>query len=169
MKVTASKRLCRAGIIASLYVVFTYVFAPISFGVFQVRPAEALCLLPLFFPESIPALVVGCAISNLASPYVVYDLIFGTLATLLAAMGTYFIGVLIKNGFLRVLLGGLFPVALNALVVPVIIVYVYGVSGHIPQTVAYWLMVGWVALTEAVWVYALGGMLYAVMNKLIKT
>ena len=67
-RVSSTKRLCRAGVIAALYVALTYAFAPFAFGAFQVRPAEALCILPLFFPEAVPALYVGCILSNLASP-----------------------------------------------------------------------------------------------------
>ena len=81
MKQSITKRLCRAGIIAALYTTLTYVFAPFAFGPFQIRPAEALCLLALIYPEAIPALAVGCALSNLASPYAFYDITFGSLTT----------------------------------------------------------------------------------------
>jgi len=92
-----TKRLCRAGIISALYVAFTYAFMPFAFGPIQVRPAEALCILPLFFPEAVPALYVGCMLSNLASPYLVYDVFIGSLATLLAALCTYLVGNYIQK------------------------------------------------------------------------
>ena len=76
-----TKRLCRAGIIAALYMALTYVFAPFAFGPLQIRPAEALCILAVIYPEAIPALYVGCMLSNLASPYFVYDVFIGSLAT----------------------------------------------------------------------------------------
>ena len=68
------KRICRAGVIAALYVALTYAFMPVSYqGIMQIRPGEALTILPLFFPEAVPALWIGCMLSNLASPFIVYD------------------------------------------------------------------------------------------------
>ena len=93
----STKRLCRGGVIAALYVALTYAFAPFAFGPIQIRPAEALCILPLFFVEAIPALYVGCMLSNIASPYAVYDLFLGSLVTLLAALGTYMVGRFFKK------------------------------------------------------------------------
>ena len=92
-----TKRLCRAGIIAALYTALTYAFAPLAFGPFQVRPAEALCILALIYPEAIPALCVGCALSNLASPYAFYDVTFGSMITLSAALFSYLVGSLIGS------------------------------------------------------------------------
>ena len=105
-----TKRLCRAGIIAALYTALTYAFAPLAFGPFQVRPAEALCILALIYPEAIPALCVGCALSNLASPYAFYDVTFGSMITLSAALFSYLVGSKLKNTPLKIFLGGLFPV-----------------------------------------------------------
>ena len=84
----STKRLCRAGVISALYVVLTYAFAPFAFGPFQIRPAEALCILPLFYADAIPALFIGCALSNLLSAYSVFDVVIGSLTTLLAALFT---------------------------------------------------------------------------------
>ena len=95
--VFTTKRLCRAGIIAALYAALTYAFAPFAFGPFQIRPAEALCILAAFFPEAIPALWIGCMLSNLASPYFVYDVLIGSLATLLAAFISYLVGRFLKK------------------------------------------------------------------------
>ena len=89
----STKRLCRAGVIAALYVATTYAFMPFAFGPLQIRPAEALCILPLFFVEAVPALYVGCMLSNLVSPFFLYDVLIGSLATLLAALVTYMVGV----------------------------------------------------------------------------
>ena len=134
-RVFSTKRLCRAGVIAALYVVLTYAFSAFAFGPFQVRPAEALCILPLLYAEAIPALFVGCLLSNLVSQYSVYDIVFGSLATLIAAFGTRAIGVYIKNTALKIILGGLFPVLVNAFVIPLIIVFVFGDFGA-KQTLA---------------------------------
>ena len=164
MKNFSTKRLCRAGIIAALYVALTYAFAPFAFGPLQVRPAEALCILPLFFPEAIPALTVGCAISNLASPFAVYDVPFGALTTLLASFGSYTVGRFIKNHAVRFWLGGLFPVLLNGLVIPLFIVFLCGDTGGNVVWTAYWIYASSITLTQAIWVYGLGGGLYAALK-----
>ncbi len=79
---------CFAAVIAALYAVLTLCLPMLSYGPVQVRFAEALTVLPFFFPEAIPGLAVGCFIANLlGSPYVL-DWVFGTLATLLAALWT---------------------------------------------------------------------------------
>lgn len=166
-RVSSTKRLCRAGVIAALYVALTYAFAPFAFGAFQVRPAEALCILPLFFPEAIPALCVGCMLSNLASPYLLYDVFLGSLVTLVAAFGSYMVGRFFKNIFLRVFLGGLFPVLLNAIFIPLIIVFLIGDLGGMGTALsAYFFFFGSFLLTECVWIYGLGIPLYFTLTKL---
>lgn len=154
--------MCRAGIIAALYVALTYAFGAISYnGILQIRPAEALCILPLFFVEAVPALFVGCIISNLASPFIIYDVPIGSMATLIAALGTYFAGRLIKKDIVRFIVGGLFPVLVNAFVIPVIIVFLCGdLCGYNIAGIAYWVNFGSLCATEGLWVYALGGILY---------
>ena len=164
-----TKRLCRAGVIAALYVTLTYVFMPFAFGPFQVRPAEALCILPLFFPEAVPALYVGCILSNLASPYFFYDVCIGSLVTLCAGLGTYFIGKTIKQAFFKVFVGGLFPVLLNAVFIPMIIVFLCGdLGGQASVFTAYLFFVFSMLLTESVWVYGLGVPLYYAVSRLEK-
>lgn len=158
---TFTKRLCRAGVIAALYVALTYVFMPFAFGPLQIRPAEALCILPLFFPEAVPALYVGCILSNLTSPYLIYDVFIGSLATLIAAFGTYMVGRYIKKTSLKFFLGGLFPVLCNAFIIPIVIVFLCGGAAEYASTsIAYFSFVFSIGLTEAAWVYALGFPLY---------
>ena len=162
-----TKRLCRAGVIAALYVALTYAFAPIAFGPLQVRPAEALCILTVFFPEAIPALYIGCMLSNLASPYLVYDVFIGSLATLFAAFTAYLVGRFLKKEPYRFILVGLPTVLFNALIIPLIIVFLCGESkGYATATVAYFSFAGSIALTEMVWVYALGAPLYSTVKRL---
>lgn len=107
----------RGGVIAALYIVLTFLSTAlgISFGPLQFRFSEALCILPVFFPEAVPALAIGCFISNLASPYGMADIVFGTSATLLAALVTYIArNIKIKNiPFLSLLS----PVLFNAVIV----------------------------------------------------
>ncbi|MBQ4052853.1 MAG: QueT transporter family protein [Clostridia bacterium] len=167
--VFTTKRLCRAGVIAALYVVLTYAFMSFAFGPFQVRPAEALCILPLFFPEAVPALFVGCLLSNLVSQYSVYDVVFGSLTTLIAALCTYGIGKTVKKDGLKIFLGGLFPVVLNAFAIPLIIVFLLGDMGtYQTLATAYFANVAIFLFTQAVWVYALGTPLYFSVKRLLK-
>ncbi len=161
-KIFTTKRLCRAAIIAALYVALTYAFGAIAYnGILQIRPAEALTILPLFFPEAVLALWVGCMLANLASPFIVYDVPIGGLATLVAALLTYGAGRLIKNHIIKVIVGGFFPVIINAIIIPLIIVFLCGGSdGYRTATIAYWANFGSLAATESLWVYGLGAPLY---------
>lgn len=164
------KRLCRAGVIAALYVAMTYAFGAIAYnGILQIRPAEALCILPLFFPEAVPALFIGCILSNLGSPFILFDVPIGAAATLIAALGTYFIGRFVKQHPLKVILGGLFPVLVNAFIIPIIIVILCGdLCGYETVTLAYWVNFGSLCATEALWVYGLGVPLYVALYHLQK-
>lgn len=166
-----TKRLCRAGIIAALYVATTYAFSPFAFGagLIQIRPAEALCILPLFFPEAVAALYVGCMLSNLLSPFFVYDVFIGSLATLLAAFASYLVGRYIKNDGIRLGLGGAFPVLFNAFLIPVIILFLCGgAEGFASPAIAYWAYFVSLFLTEALWVYGLGTPIYYTIKRLQK-
>ena len=165
-----TKRLCRAGIITALYVALTYAFGAIAYqGVLQIRPAEALTILPLFFPEAVPALWIGCMLANLGSPFIAFDVPLGGLATLIASLLTYGAGRLIKNRIAQVAVGGLFPVLVNAFVIPVIIVFLCGGDeGYASANIAYWSYFGSLAATEALWVYGLGIPLYAAIYGLQK-
>ena len=86
----SARSLALSGVIAALYAALSLVSTAmgLGFGTVQLRLSEALCVLPLLFPEAVPGLAVGCLVTNLLSPYGAADLIFGTLATLLAAVLT---------------------------------------------------------------------------------
>lgn len=115
------KFMTQAAMIAAIYVVLVFVFAPISFGPVQIRVAEALTILPLFTPAAVPGVFIGCLIGNLLSPgMIVIDIVFGSLATLLAAIISY---KLRDNKYLVPIP----PIAINMIVVPYIIKYGYGV------------------------------------------
>lgn len=165
-----TKRLCRAGIIAALYVALTYAFGAIAYtGIFEIRPAEALTVLPLFFPEAVPALWVGCMLANLGSPFIMYDVPIGGLATLVAALCSYGVGRLIKNHIGKVALGGFFPVIINAFIIPLVIVFLCGdLCGFETKSLAYWFCFGSMCLTEGVWIYGLGSLLYLAIVRLQK-
>ena len=153
----------RAGVIAGLYVVLSFVTLPISGGAIQFRPAECLTLLPLLLPESIPALFFGCLIFNTISALPIYDVVFGSLITLIAGVGTFFIGKLIKTTWLKLFFGGLFPVLLNAFFLPIIWYYCYGQLEMI-----YILSVLSLTISQALSVYLLGCFVYSFLLKLIE-
>lgn len=88
MKNLSVRRLVRCAVIAAVYVVVCLVLAPFSYGAVQVRVAEALCLLPVFGAEYIVGVTLGCFLANLLGSTVV-DVVFGTLATLLACLVAY--------------------------------------------------------------------------------
>ena len=165
-----TKRLCRAGIIAALYVALTYAFGAIAYqGILQIRPAEALTILPLFFPEAVPALWIGCMLANLGSPFIAYDVPIGGLATLVASLLTYGTGKLIKNKIIQVGVGGLWPVLVNAFIIPVVIVFLCGGDeGYASANIAYWSYFGSLCATQALWVYGLGVPLYIAVYNLRK-
>lgn len=84
-----TRSICISGIIAALYAALTLLLAPISYGAIQCRVSEAFTMLPLILPQSIPGLFIGCLIANLLGSGTIWDIIFGSLATLIAAIGTY--------------------------------------------------------------------------------
>lgn len=110
----------QGALIAALYVVLTLVFAPISFGPVQLRIAEALCILPMFTPAAIPGLFIGCLIANLIGGGIMLDVIFGSIATLIGAVLGY---MLRKNRWLVPVPA----IIANALIVPFVLKYGYGV------------------------------------------
>jgi uncharacterized membrane protein len=118
----------RGALIAALYVVMTMLTTAmgLSSGVIQFRISEALCILPLFFPEAIPGLFIGCIISNLMVPgVVIWDVIFGSLATLIGALGA---GCL-KNLPEKYKWVATIPTVLsNMIIVPLVLIYAYGVG-----------------------------------------
>lgn len=115
--------LTQAAMIAAIYVVLTFVanaFGLANYAV-QVRFSEALTILPIFTPAGIPGLFIGCLISNILTGCAIPNIIFGSLATLIGAFGTR---ALKSNRFLAVLP----PIAANAIIVPLILKYAYGLE-----------------------------------------
>ena len=159
----ATRKIARAGIIAALYAAITFALAPYAYGPLQIRPAEALCILPLFFIEAVPGLFVGCALANILSGYGVYDVVFGSLTTLVAATLTFLIGKALHKNLLSAILGGIPPVLLNAIFIPLIIIFV-SEGGNMA---VYWAYFGDFMLTQSVWVYGLGIPLYFLVKRFI--
>ena len=85
-----TRQLAIAGTVAALYAVLAYFAAifNVAYGPIQCRFSEALCVLPFLFPAATPGLFIGCLVANLLSPYGALDIVFGSLATLLAAVWT---------------------------------------------------------------------------------
>ena len=87
-----TQKIVFAALIAAIYATLTIILAPISYGPLQIRVAEIFTVLPFFSAFSIWGLFVGCLVSNFFSPYGIIDMIFGSLATLIGAIITYYIG-----------------------------------------------------------------------------
>ena len=123
------KYLAQAGIIAALYVVFTLIAnaAGLASGVIQVRISEALTVLPFFTPAAIPGLFLGCLLSNIIGGCVIWDIIFGSIATLLGALGTYAIRKKLPDWCAAIP-----PILANTLIVPFVLSYAYEVPDSIP-------------------------------------
>ena len=145
--------LTQAAMIAALYVVLAFVFAPISFGEVQIRIAEMLTVLPIFTPAAVPGLFVGCLIGNITGGAMLPDVIFGSIATLVGAAGTYCLRN--TNRFFAVLP----PIVANVLIVPFVLRYAYGVALPIP-----FLMLT-VGIGEVVSCGVLGNCLITVLNR----
>ncbi len=122
-----TKFLAHAAMIAALYVILTYIatMMGLSSGAIQIRFSEALTILPLFTPAAIPGLFIGCFLSNILSGCIFWDVIFGSLATLIGALGTYFVR---KHPFVAPVP----PILANTIIVPFVLRYAYGAPGSIP-------------------------------------
>jgi len=114
----SANTLTRGAIIAALYAALTLLLAPISYGEVQFRLAEALTVLPIVLPEAVPALAVGCLLANILGGCPVYDIVFGSLATLLAA-------VLTRALRGRVRLALCMPVLFNGVIVGAVVHFCY--------------------------------------------
>ncbi len=148
---STTKIITKCGIFAGLYIVLSLVVFPLASGVIQIRISEGLTLLPLIFPEAIIGVFIGCFFTNLITGCVILDCIFGSLITLIAGAFTFLIGRVIKNFWLKFFIGGLFPIMLNAFLLPVIWYFAYGTGEFI-----YIVQVAFVLLGQIISVYAFG-------------
>ena len=117
----------RAAIIAAMYIVLTYLtnLAGLASGVIQVRISEALTVLPVFTPAAVPGLFLGCLLANILTGCAALDVVFGSLATLIGAVGTRLVGK--KNKYLAPVP----PIIANTLIIPFVLAYVYHFDGSI--------------------------------------
>ncbi len=146
--------LARGAIIAAVYALLTIFLAPISSGLIQCRVAEAMCVLPYFTFAAVPGLFIGCILANLLTGAPAYDVIFGSLATLLAAYITYLMRKRAPKW-----IAPLPSVLINALVVGALLAYVYDVG------VGYWVAAGYVAAGQAIACFALGLPLLTLLDR----
>ena len=161
------KTLTMGGAIAALYVVLTLVAQAfgLASGAIQVRLSEALTILPCFTAAAVPGLTAGCLLANLITGCALWDVVFGTLATLIGAVGTY----LLRK---KPLLAWIPPVVSNAAIVPVVLMKVYGVNDITvfgqyfgPETI--WLMlVITVGIGEIISCGVLGLLLWKTVQKI---
>ncbi len=159
MKSLTTKRIARAGLIAGVYTLTAMITFPISSGAIQLRLSEALCVLPFLFIEAVPALFIGCMLSNIITACAFLDVILGSLITLVAATLTYLSGRIIKNTVFKIIVGGVFPVLFNAFLLPIIWL-IYGAPQY-----AYIIQVVFLIVGQALAVYAVGTPLFLGLKK----
>ncbi len=142
------------GVIAALYVVLTYVanLFGLASGAIQVRLSEALTILPVFTPAAIPGLTIGCVLANWVTGCLPWDIVFGSLATLIGAVGTR---VLKKNPYIA----WIPPVVSNMAIVPIVLQKVYGLTD------AWWYLVLTVGAGEVISCGVLGLLLYQSLKR----
>ena len=151
------KTLCMGGAIAALYVVLTFVAQAfgLASGVIQVRLSEALTILPCVTFAAVPGLTVGCVLANLLTGCALWDVVFGSLATLIGAIGTR----LLQK---KPLLAWIPPVLSNAIIVPIVLQKVYGVPD------SFWYLMLTVGAGEVIACGVLGLLFYKALAKMPK-
>ena len=114
-------QLANAGLIAALYVVLTWIanLLGLASGAIQVRLSEALTILPVFTASAVPGLTVGCVLANLLTGCAAWDVVFGSLATLIGAVGTRMMRKTPQLAWIP-------PVVANVAIVPIVLMKVYG-------------------------------------------
>lgn len=149
-ELTQTQMVAQGAIIAAIYVVLTMLFAPISFGPVQIRVAEALTILPMFTPAAVPGLFLGCIIANTLGGGIMLDVIFGSIATLIGAV----LGRMLREHRWLVPIPAIVS---NAVIVPLVLRYGYGVNLPLPALVLY------ITLGEIAGCYVLGQLLAQVL------
>ncbi len=123
---TTSLFLTQGAMVTAAYVVLTIVFEAFSFREIQFRISEALTILPVFTPAAIPGLTLGCLLANILGGAVLPDVIFGTLATLIGAIGTR----CLRDS--KPIIAVLPPIVSNMIIIPFVLRYAYGVDLPVP-------------------------------------
>ena len=176
MKRNSALFITKAALIAALYFALSMLSNAVGLcsGVIQCRISEALTILPAFLVEAIPGLAIGCLLTNIITSATIWDIIFGTGATLIGAIGTYLIGRLVREralsssvnmksgrGILRiVILTAMFalpPIVANAIIIPPVLKFALGVPD------AFWFIFVTVTAGEIIACGIFGGILMAAL------
>ena len=147
-----TREIVLGAVIAALYVALTLPFAPIAYGPVQFRISEALTILPYFTPAAVPGVPLGCLLSNILMGAPLPDIVFGTIATLVGAIFSYRLRV-------HKYLVCLPPIVANALIIPWVLKFAYGVPDLVP------VMMFTVGLGEVFAVGILGNMLLLALER----
>lgn len=174
MKSKKAEFITQGAVIAAIYVVLVLIFGYWSFGPIQFRVAEALTVLPYFTPAAIPGLFLGCIIANVMGGAVVWDIVFGSLATLIGAVGTYMIRKLegfrmsydLNNSALSTYkskkykyFAPLPPILANTLIIPFVLKYAYGNEEML------WFFIITIGISEIIVCGVFGMLLLSVLSK----
>ena len=162
-KKNTTLRLTVAAIIAAAYAALTIALAPISYGPLQFRVSEVLTVLPFLMPSTVPGIAVGCVLANLYTGSVL-DIVFGSLATLLAGLLTACFGRK-GNQVKNRVLGCLMPVVFNAVIVGAVLTWGYELQEFSSPLASYGFNALTVGLGEAGVLYLLG---YPLLSQLPK-
>lgn len=156
-----TKKLVLTALIAAAYAVTTLVIAPFSFGPVQFRASEVLTILPVFTPYAIPGLTIGCIIANFFSPFGIIDVIFGALATLIAAVLSYLVRNIKFKEF--PILAPLFPIISNGIIIGAVtsVMANLDINGFLINA-------AFIAISEAISCYVLGIPIFYGLNSLNK-
>ena len=151
-----SYKLAFAAVVGALYAILTMVLAPISYGPLQFRISEALCVLSYFTPAAAWGLFIGCAIANTLSAAGLPDVIFGSLATLIACLGMSAVGKHMKDSLKSRLIACFLPIIVNAVIVGAMLTYAYIGLSPLEHPGAFAVCAGEVALGELPVMYLFG-------------
>lgn len=143
-----------AAVTGAAYAVLTMILAPISYGAIQCRLSEALCILPYFIPGTAWGLFLGCAIANILTGNI-FDIIFGSLATLSAGLITAWLGKR-EHTLLNSLIACLMPVIFNAVIVGAVITGAYNGMNIFAHAGVFALNAAYVGLGEAIVMLVIG-------------
>jgi len=172
MNAKRTRDMAYGGVIAALYVALTFVAQAfgLASGAIQVRISEGLCILPCLISSAVPGLTIGCVLANLLTGCAPWDVVFGSFATLLGALGTR----ALRN---KPKLAWIPPVVSNMLIVPLVLLHVYHVpdvsvtipftgltfsgSGYLPLMIT-------VGLGEIISVCLFGTMVYQAATRVLK-
>ncbi len=131
-----TRKLALAAVVGAAYAALTLGLAPISYGAVQFRVSEVFCILPYFFPCTAWGLFAGCAIANIMGGGIL-DIVFGSLATLGAALATAWFGKR-EHTLGNSILACLMPVIFNAVIVGAVVTAVFTVEGETINPFTHW-------------------------------